>query len=142
MSRPWTVTATTRNSATPRIKRCATREWRSNGSGRSEDAVRAFDQAVERFADLPELRNEVARALDDARRRVIRGVRLASDGHCSEAAEAMNEAVEIFRRVARTNSGVDNVSVFRKMYHWHVPGERIIALMTAGNLATTQAVLR
>ena len=41
----------------------------------------------------------------------------------------------------RTNSGVDNVSVFRKMYRWEVPGERIIALMTAGNLATTQAVV-
>ncbi len=41
----------------------------------------------------------------------------------------------------RTNSGVDNVSVFRKMYHWHAPGDRIIALMTAGNLATTQAVV-
>ena len=41
----------------------------------------------------------------------------------------------------RTNSGVDNISVFRKMFHWAVPGERIIALMTAGNLATTQAVI-
>lgn len=41
----------------------------------------------------------------------------------------------------RTNSGVDNISVFRKMYHWSVPGERIITLMTAGNLATTQAVI-
>ena len=41
----------------------------------------------------------------------------------------------------RTNSGVDNISVFRKMYHWNVPGERIIAVMTAGNLATTQAVV-
>lgn len=41
----------------------------------------------------------------------------------------------------RTNSGVDNISVFRKMYHWSKPGERIIALMTAGNLATTQAVI-
>jgi len=41
----------------------------------------------------------------------------------------------------RTNSGVDNISVFRKMYHCQVPGERIIALMTAGNLATTQAVI-
>ena len=41
----------------------------------------------------------------------------------------------------RTNSGVDNISVFRKMFHWTVPGERIIALMTAGNLATTQAVI-
>ena len=41
----------------------------------------------------------------------------------------------------RTNSGVDNISVFRKMNHWSVPGERVIALMTAGNLATTQAVI-
>ena len=41
----------------------------------------------------------------------------------------------------RTNSGVDNISVFRKMFHWNVPGERIIAVMTAGNLATTQAVI-
>jgi len=41
----------------------------------------------------------------------------------------------------RTNSGVDNISVFRKMFHWSVPGDRIIALMTAGNLATTQAVI-
>ncbi|MCB0993479.1 MAG: proteasome-type protease [Acidimicrobiales bacterium] len=41
----------------------------------------------------------------------------------------------------RTNSGVDNVSTFRKMFSWHVPGDRIITVMTAGNLATTQAVV-
>ena len=41
----------------------------------------------------------------------------------------------------RTNSGVDNISVFRKMMSWQVPGERIITIMTAGNLATTQAVI-
>jgi putative proteasome-type protease len=41
----------------------------------------------------------------------------------------------------RTNSGVDNISTFRKMYHWSVPGERIVTLMTAGNLATTQSVI-
>jgi putative proteasome-type protease len=41
----------------------------------------------------------------------------------------------------RTNSGVDNISTFRKLFHWEVPGERIIALMTGGNLATTQAVV-
>ena len=41
----------------------------------------------------------------------------------------------------RTNSGVDNISVFRKMQSWSVPGERIISLMTAGNLATTQGVI-
>ncbi len=27
------------------------------------------------------------------------------------------------------------------MFHWNVPGERMIAVMTAGNLATTQAVV-
>ncbi len=41
----------------------------------------------------------------------------------------------------RTNSGVDNISVFRKMFHWQVPGDRIITVMTAGNLATTQSVV-
>lgn len=41
----------------------------------------------------------------------------------------------------RTNSGVDNISVFRKMFHWSKPGERVIAIMTAGNLATTQSVI-
>jgi len=41
----------------------------------------------------------------------------------------------------RTNSGVDNISTFRKMFRWQQPDERIIVLMTAGNLATTQAVI-
>jgi putative proteasome-type protease len=41
----------------------------------------------------------------------------------------------------RTNSGVDNISSFRKMFHWSVPGDRLITLMTAGNLATTQTVI-
>lgn len=41
----------------------------------------------------------------------------------------------------RTNSGVDNISVFRKSFTWSVPGERVITIMTAGNLATTQSVI-
>ncbi|PLK25690.1 proteasome-type protease [Novosphingobium sp. TH158] len=41
----------------------------------------------------------------------------------------------------RTNAGIDNVSTFRKMFQWSVPGERVIAVMTAGNLATTQSVI-
>ncbi|HKR91332.1 peptidase [Novosphingobium sp.] len=41
----------------------------------------------------------------------------------------------------RTNSGVDNISTFRKMHRWEIPGQRIVALMAAGNLATTQAVV-
>ncbi len=41
----------------------------------------------------------------------------------------------------RTNSGVDNISIFRKMQSWSIPGQRIITVMTAGNLATTQGVI-
>jgi len=41
----------------------------------------------------------------------------------------------------RTNAGVDNIATFRKMFTWTVPGERVITLMAAGNLATTQAVI-
>jgi putative proteasome-type protease len=41
----------------------------------------------------------------------------------------------------RTNAGVDNISTFRKMFSWEKPGERAITVMTAGNLATTQAVI-
>ncbi|MBI1392631.1 MAG: peptidase [Alphaproteobacteria bacterium] len=41
----------------------------------------------------------------------------------------------------RTNAGVDNISRFRKMFTWSVPGDRVIAMMTAGNLAVTQSVI-
>ena len=41
----------------------------------------------------------------------------------------------------RTNAGVDNFSVTKKMFTWHEPGERVITVMTAGNLATTQALI-
>lgn len=41
----------------------------------------------------------------------------------------------------RTNAGVDNFSTTRKMFTWEVPGERVITLMTAGNLATTQSLV-
>lgn len=47
----------------------------------------------------------------------------------------------IFMSDTRTNSGVDNVSVHPKMHTWNVPGDRSIVLLSAGNLATTQAVV-
>ncbi|MWB78566.1 peptidase [Pseudooceanicola sp. 216_PA32_1] len=47
----------------------------------------------------------------------------------------------VFMSDTRTNSGVDNISTFRKMHSFEVPGDRSITLMTAGNLATTQALI-
>ena len=47
----------------------------------------------------------------------------------------------VFLADTRTNAGVDNISTYRKLFTWEVPGERAMVLMTAGNLATTQAVV-
>jgi putative proteasome-type protease len=47
----------------------------------------------------------------------------------------------VFMSDTRTNAGVDNVSTFRKMHTWTVPGERSITLLSSGNLATTQALV-
>ena len=48
----------------------------------------------------------------------------------------------IFASDSRTNAGADHVSTFSKMHTFEQPGERAICLLSAGNLATTQAVLR
>ncbi|MER8403245.1 peptidase [Mesorhizobium sp. M0185] len=47
----------------------------------------------------------------------------------------------VFMSDTRTNAGMDSISTFRKMHVWEEPGERVIVLMSAGNLATTQAVV-
>jgi putative proteasome-type protease len=46
----------------------------------------------------------------------------------------------LFMSDTRTNAGLDNISTFKKMAIWESPGERVITVMSAGNLATTQAV--
>jgi putative proteasome-type protease len=40
----------------------------------------------------------------------------------------------------RTNAGLDNVGKFKKMHTWAVNGKRVFVLLSAGNLAVTQAV--
>jgi putative proteasome-type protease len=46
----------------------------------------------------------------------------------------------VFLGDSRTNAGVDQISTFRKMTVFEHPGERVLVLMSAGNLAVTQAV--
>lgn len=41
----------------------------------------------------------------------------------------------------RTNAGMDNISRFTKMFTFANPGERVLAMMTAGNLSITQGVM-
>lgn len=47
----------------------------------------------------------------------------------------------VFMSDTRTSAGVDNFATSRKLFTWTVPGERAITIMTAGNLATTQAMI-
>ena len=47
----------------------------------------------------------------------------------------------LFMSDTRTNSGVDNISTFRKMHSFSKPDERYITILAAGNLATTQSVI-
>lgn len=48
----------------------------------------------------------------------------------------------VFCSDSRTNAGTDNVSVYSKMHTFVWPGERSLTLLSAGNLATTQAVVK
>ena len=53
----------------------------------------------------------------------------------------VNEGL-VFLSDSRTNAGVDQLSTFSKMFTFSVDGERSIVILTAGNLATTQAVIK
>jgi putative proteasome-type protease len=41
----------------------------------------------------------------------------------------------------RTNAGLDNIATFRKLNVFNEPGDRVIAIATAGNLAISQSVI-
>jgi len=41
----------------------------------------------------------------------------------------------------RTNAGLDNIATYRKMFHFEVPGERIICITTAGSLSVSQTAI-
>ena len=41
----------------------------------------------------------------------------------------------------RTNAGLDNIATFRKLHVFEKPGEVVMALATAGNLAVSQSLL-
>jgi len=47
----------------------------------------------------------------------------------------------LFASDSRTNAGVDHIATFRKMSVFEREGERLIVLLSAGNLATTQSVI-
>lgn len=47
----------------------------------------------------------------------------------------------VFLSDSRTNAGVDHISSFRKMNFFEMPGERVVVILSAGNLSITQSVI-
>ena len=47
----------------------------------------------------------------------------------------------IFASDSRTNAGLDNIAKFSKMSVFERPGDRVIVMLSSGNLAGTQAVI-
>lgn len=47
----------------------------------------------------------------------------------------------VFAADTRTNAGVDNIAQYRKLHFWRQPGDRVLVLLSAGNLAITQSVV-
>ncbi|HPG89777.1 MAG TPA: peptidase, partial [Hyphomicrobium sp.] len=47
----------------------------------------------------------------------------------------------VFAADTRTNAGVDNIASHRKLNFWRQPGDRVLVLLSAGNLAVTQVVV-
>jgi putative proteasome-type protease len=41
----------------------------------------------------------------------------------------------------RTNAGLDNIATYRKMFVFEQPGERVVAILTAGSLSVTQTTI-
>lgn len=48
----------------------------------------------------------------------------------------------VFASDSLTNAGIDHVSTYSKMHTFEQPGERMFVLLSAGNLATTQGVVK
>jgi len=47
----------------------------------------------------------------------------------------------VFLSDSRTNAGVDHINTFRKITVLELPGDRVMVLLTSGNLAISQAVI-
>jgi putative proteasome-type protease len=55
-------------------------------------------------------------------------------------AASLTEQGIVFASDSRTNAGIDQIASYSKMNVFETPGERVVVILSAGNLATTQSV--
>ena len=53
----------------------------------------------------------------------------------------MLDAGMVFASDSRTNAGVDHISSYRKMHVFERPGDRVIVMLSSGNLSITQSAI-
>lgn len=71
----------------------------------------------------------------------MRGVFLAGARRMTYCLAVKVDGGLVFASDSRSNAGVDYVTTYSKMHTFGVAGERLFVLLTAGNLATSQAVI-
>jgi putative proteasome-type protease len=54
---------------------------------------------------------------------------------------ALVEEGIVFASDSRTSAGPDNIAMYSKMMVWEIVGDRVIVVLSSGNLATTQSVI-
>src|SRR5687768_1791915 len=54
---------------------------------------------------------------------------------------ALVEEGIVFASDSRTSAGPDNIATYSKMMVWEIVGQRVIVVLSSGNLATTQSVI-
>ena len=52
----------------------------------------------------------------------------------------LNEGIVLLSDT-RTNAGLDNIAIYRKMFNFEAAGERVITILTAGSLSVTQTTI-
>jgi hypothetical protein len=87
---------------------------------------------------LEEMRLEFAEGRSRSRDRAVQ-TRFA-DGAVGGSLASLQRGL-VFAADTRTNAGIDNVSQFRKLHFWRRTGDRVLVLLTAGNLAVSQSVI-
>jgi putative proteasome-type protease len=68
-------------------------------------------------------------------------MRTTCENHMTYCAGILVEQGLVMIADTRTNAGLDNVSTFRKLHVFAEPGDRVLALATAGNLSVSQSVI-
>ena len=123
----------------PGARRAPRRRPRAPDRGRAPGRAQ---RRLDRSRDTSSSEQASGRALQRRRRRAYHPVlRRLPEPDMTYCVAMLLDAGLVFLSDSRTNAGVDQINTFRKTTVFERPGDRVIVLMSAGNLAITQGAL-